>query len=224
MGQIGTMITGAGVVTPLVGQTSCPQSIYLGDVDTANPLQGLQVEVDGQPFINIINNASLVNAYAKWLQEPLAGGTNGLLLPIATGKIEKNTTLRLTNNGATVPVIRAFSEEGEGVPLIVATTGINALSGQDFINFSGLIIDLPANVNNIEIVTTDGHRETWTVQDADAYYNKYHASETDGRLGGCTVIDNRDGKFASVRINTVTALTVLIAKLPDGAFNALRNA
>lgn len=223
MGQIGTMITGAGVVTPLVGQASCPEVIYLGDIDTSNALQGLQVEVDGIPFFNVVNNAALMNAYAKWLNETAGAGVVGLGVRVATGKIEKNTTIRLTNNGVTTPAIRAYSSGKDGVPMLVATKGVNALSGEDFSKFSALIIDVPANVNNIEVYFKDGHRETWTVQDADAYFNQFNQSETDGRLGGCTVIDNTGRQFESVRINATTALTVLVAKLPDGSFEVLKN-
>jgi len=222
MPQIGTLTTGAGVETVLAGQASCPATIVLGDVDTANALSGIQIEVDGVPFVNIKGNATLCNAFAKWGNQSINGtGVVGIAYHVATGKINRNSTIRLTNAGATTPAIRVFSDNQNGVPFIAAQKGINATSFEDFSKFSALIIDVPANVNNIEVNFNDGHRETWTVQDADAYFNISNQAEADGRLGGCTVIDNTSQNIASVRVNATTALTVLVIKLPDAAFQAL---
>lgn len=223
MPQIGTLVTGAGVETVFSGLASCPQTIVLGDIDTANALSGIQIEVDGTPFVNIKGSSTLVNAFAKWGNETINGtGVIGLAYHVGTGKINRNTTIRLTNAGATTPVVRVFSDNQVGVPFIAAVKGIPANSFEDFSRFSALIIDAPANVNNIEMNFVDGHRETWTVQDADAYFNLTNQAEADGRLGGCTVIDNTQQNIKSVRVNAAgTAVNVLIVKLPDAAFTAL---
>lgn len=223
MPQISTLVTGAGVSTVVAGQSSAASVLYLADIDNTNPLSGITVEIDGIPFVNIAGSATLCNAYAKWGSRAIEG-TNvlGVAYKLATGKINKNTTYRLTNNGATTPAIRVISDNQDGIPFIVAQKGINALSFEDFRNFSALIIDTPANVNNIEVNFRDGHRETWNVTDADAYYALNYESEADGRLGGCTVIDNTAGVFDSVRINATTAISVLTIKLPDAAFNELK--
>lgn len=222
MPTIGTLTTGAGVETVIAGQASCPQSIVLGDVGTANALSGIQVEIDGTPFVNIKGSATLANAFAKWGNETINGtGVVGLVYHVATGKITRNSTVRLTNNGVTTPSIRVFSDNQTGVPFIAAVKGINANSYEDFSRFSAIIIDTPANVNNIEMNFADGHRETWTVQDADAYFAISNQAEASGRLGGCTVIDNTLQNITSVRVNATTAISVLIIKLPDAAFQAL---
>lgn len=225
MPQIGTLTTGAGVETVFPGQSACPQSIVIGDVDTANALSGIQIEVDGTPYVNIKGSSTLCNAFAKWGNETINGtGVVGLVFHVATGKINRNTTIRLTNAGATTPAVRIFSDNQTGVPFIAAVKGINANSFEDFNRFSALIIDTPANVNNIEVNFNDGHRETWSVQDADAYFAISNQAESDGRLGGCTVIDNTQQNIKSVRINATTALSVLIVKLPDAAYQALKMA
>lgn len=221
MAQIGTLTTGAGVVTVIAGQSQCEEFIVIGDVDTANPLQGLTVEIDGTPFIQISVQA-LITAYMKWLMET-AGTVIGLMLKISTGCIRKNTTYRFTNAGATTPAIFAFSDSRDGIPFVVTSKTINPSSYEDFEKFSALFINAPANIGNVEIVWRDGHKATMTAAEVDAYFALNNQSETDGRLGGVSVIDNREGNISSVRIFcTGTALNVLIAKLPNEAFQALK--
>jgi len=225
MPQIGTLVTGAGVETTIAGQASAASLLYLGDIDTANPLSGITLEIDGVPFVNIRGSATLCTAFSKWGSRAIEG-TNilGVCYKLGTGKVNKNTTYRLINAGATTPVVRVLSDNQDGVPYIVAQKGINAQSFEDFSRFSALIIDIPANVNNIEMNFRDGHRETWSVTDADTYYALNFEAEADGRLGGCTVIDNTAGTLDSVRINATTAISVLTIKLPDAAFQELKNA
>lgn len=231
MSQIGTLLTGAGNTTNIVGQSKCDQFILIGDVDTANPLQGLVVEIEGVAFVTIANAASLITAYMKWQQE-VTGATVGLLLKIATGAIYKNTTYRFTNAGATVPNIYAFSETDDGVPFYTSTTTINALSSQIFERFSALFLQTPANLSSVEIefFTDESHtatyRETLTPGEVDAYYNIFNQAEADGRLGGVSVIDNTRQMIKSVKVNTnnAGALTVLQTKLPDEAFQQLKTA
>ena len=111
MPQIGTLITGAGVETTIAGQASAASVLYLGDVDTANPLTGISVEIDGVPFINIRGSATLCTAFAKWGCRAIEG-TNivGVAYLLGTGKINRNCTYRLINGGATVPAIRVLSD------------------------------------------------------------------------------------------------------------------
>ncbi len=223
MPQIGTLTTGAGVETVIAGQSQCAAHLVIGDVDTANAISGLQIEIDGTPFINIKGSAVLCNAFAKWGNNVIEG-TNvvGLVYHLATGAIYRSTNYRITNNGATTPAVRVLSDNRAGVPFIAAVKGINGNSFEDFTRFSALIIDTPANVNNIEMNFADGHRETWSVTDADAYYAIANPAEADGRLGGCTIIDNTQQNIVSVRVNTTaTALSVLVVKLPDAAFQTL---
>jgi len=224
MPNIGVMTTGAGVTTTLAGQAQADAMLVLGDVDTANPLRGIQVEIDGTPYLNIQNNAVLCAAFAKWQMESISGtGVVGVAFKIATGRINKNTTYRLTNDGATTPAIRVMSDSGNGVPIIAATKGIVAGGSESFRKFAALFIDLPANVSSLEMEFADGEKQTWQVEDADARFSLSNQSEANGRLGTATVIDNSDGNIKSVRVNATTAVTVLVAKIPNSAFKALRS-
>jgi len=221
MARIGTLTTGAGIQTVIAGNSQCEQYLLLGDVDTANALQGLQVEIDGTPYINI-NGAALLNAFQKWTMEMTAGAV-GIMLKIATGVIEKNTTYRFTNNGVTTPNIFAFSDSKNGVPLLATSKTININSYEDFDRFSALFLETPANILSLEMIFADGHRSTLSGVEADAYFALRNNSDANGQLGTVTVIDNTDQAIKSVRVNTQTgALTVLVVKIPDSAFEVLK--
>lgn len=220
---LGALITGAGVQTTFSGQSQCDEFIIIGDVDTANALQGLTVEIDGSPYINIAaGNAALVGAFMKW-QQQFSATVVGLMFKVATGMIKRNTTYRFINNGATTPNIFVFSDSRDGVPIIATTKTINISSFEDFNKFSALFLTLPANVASVEMNFIDGHKATMTIGEVDGYFALNHPSEADGRLNAVSVIDNTKQNIKSVRIFAgATAVTVLIAKLPNQAFDEIQ--
>jgi hypothetical protein len=224
MAQIGTLTTGAGIITIITGQAQCEQYLMLGDVDTTNPLQGIQIEVDGESKLNI-QTASLVTTFMKYMMN-VAGTVVGLMFTLCLGKIHKSTTLRLTNAGATTPAIFAFSLEDSpplAVPFLAATKGINALSEDTFSAFTALAISPAANVDKVDILFSSGNRNTFSVLELDALFCKNNPTEANGRLESTTtMIDNRDGSIASVIVKATTALTVMNIKLPDADFQRLK--
>ncbi len=223
MSQIGTLVTGAGVTTVISGQAQCESILLIGDITTANPLQGLQVEIGGTPFINIQGNQTLLTAIAKWRPQP-DNGAIGSAFVIATGKIPKQTNYKLTNAAATTPAIYAFSDNDNGVPILAGTKQINASSYDDFDSFSALFIGTPANLTSAEIVFMNGTKTTLTPVEVDALYNLKEPADASGRLGGVTVIDNTDQSIKSVRLYCSAANTIAIVKVPDAAFKVLKAA
>ncbi len=222
MSQISTLVTGAGVVTGILGQDSCPAYIVIGDVDTANPIQALLVEIEGRTWINIQTQA-LITAFMKWMQES-ANGPVGSVLKLATGRVEGNTNIRLTNAGATTPIIYGFSDAENGVPFEASAVTINPTSNQVFERFSALMIATPANVTNCEIEWTNGRKDTLSIVEVDALLNFKNATDADGKLGTITVIDNTDQSIKAVRVNTnATAggTAVLPVKIPQAAWDVL---
>jgi hypothetical protein len=224
MPQIGTLLTGAGVTTVISGQPQCEEFLLLGDVDTANPLQGLQVEIDGTTYINIANAATLLTAYAKWLSQ-FTATIVGIVFKLATGNIPKPTTYRLTNAGATTPAVFAWSDNNAGVPFVVTPVTVVATNYQDFERFSALFIQTPANLDRAEVVFASGRKQTLVGVELDAMFSMKYSTEANGQLGGVTVIDNTDQSIDQVRIYTnagAGGTAVLVAKVPDVAFAALR--
>ena len=221
---LGALVTGAGVPTVFAGQAQCESFVVIGSVATAFPLQGVQVEINGSPFFNVSNAATLLGAYVKWMSAFVATAP-AIVLKIATGRIPLTTTYRFTNNGATTPNIYVTSDNDFGVPFLVATIQINNSSFQDFEKFSALFISAPANIASAEIVFRNGTKATMSFQELDAYFALQNVTDANGELNACTVLDNRAGVIRSVRLYaTGAALTVLIAKIPDGSFNILKKA
>lgn len=217
--QIGTLVTGAGQVTNIPGQTQSENYILIGDVATTLPIQGLQVEVDGVPTINIPSpNQVLIQALAKYLSE-FAGTVVGQVLKIGTGRIKKTTTYRFTNAGATTPAIFAYSDADDGVPMLAGVKTINPSSYDDFEKFTALFIPVPANIGSAEIIFNDGYRSTLSANELDSLFNLKNQTDANGRLQGCTVIDNKDQSIRSLRLNIITAqTTVLVFKVPNAAW------
>lgn len=220
---LGVLITGAGVQTTFAGQAQGEEYIVIGDVDTANALRGLTIEIDGVPTINIQNSAPLMAAFQKWMSQTAGAGVIGLTLKVASGMIKKSTTYRFTNDGATTPTVRVFSDSQGGFPIIATTKQVNVSSFEDFSKFSALFLTLPASVSSVEFLFTDGHKATMTIEEVDALFAMKNQSEADGRLAAVSVIDNTDQSIESVRVFAGgTAVTVLIAKIPNEVFKALK--
>lgn len=221
MAQIGTLLTGAGVTTIIAGQAQLESLIVFGTIATANPLQGIQIEVDGVPFININNQPALLSAFMKWTCEAnLSGPLVGVILKVATGRIKKSTTYRFVNNGATTPNIFAFSDNDVGVPFVVASKQVNPSSYEDFQNFSAIFIGTPANLATAEFTFTNGCKATLTQAEVDALFGIQFPNEA-GELLGVSVVDNRQQSITNVRLNCIAANTILAVKIPDDAFAML---
>jgi len=223
MSLLGPLLTGAGVQTTFSGQAQCEQFVLIGDVDTANPLRGVSIEIDGNPFININASLPLMSAFMQWQNESI-GATVGFLLKITTGVIAKNTTYRFTNNGVTTPNIFVYSEAPDGIPILATTKGINASSYEDFRKFSALFLTLPASLDRAEIVFNSGHVASMGIEAIDSYFALNNQSEANGRLTAVSVIDNTEGNIKSVRVFATVAMTVLVVKIPNEDFQALKNA
>jgi len=219
---LGALITGAGVQTTFSGQAQCEQYILIGAVDTANPLRGVSVEIDGSPFINIQTSLPLMSAFMQWQMEAVAGAP-GFLLKISTGMIATNTTYRFTNNGATTPSIFVYSDSQNGVPIIATTKGITASSFEDFSKFSALFLTLPASISSVEIVWSDGHKSTETIGEVDSYFALSNQTDALGRLTAVSVIDNTDQMIKSVRVFASVVATVLVVKLPNQVFEDIKD-
>ena len=218
-----TLVTGAAVNTSLNPITQLESNILIGDVDTANPLRGLSVTVNGKNTINIQGSQPLLSVFAKFCQNVVATVV-GLVFKIATGRINREgSSIVFTNDGATVPQIFGYSTESNGEPIEAQTSGIVALDNRTYRDFSGLFITPAANVSNFDIVFADGTSQTMTVVEADALFSQMNQTELNGRLDAVvTGFDNRSGLFKSVRVNATTAVTVMLIKLPDSYFSSLK--
>lgn len=225
MSLLGALVTGAGVDTTFAGQAQCEQFILIGDVDTTCPLRGIQIMIGGKSVINITGSQPLVNAFMKFMMN-LTASTIGLLFKVSCGKINKATTYRFTNDGATTPNIYAYSQDERAdlaVPVEASMVGINANSYDTFSKFTALLITSSANVSSIDILFADGNKNNFSMVEIDAMFATYNQAEANGRLDAVvSTIDNRFGNIESVQINCSAAVTVVVIKVPDVAFKNLR--
>jgi hypothetical protein len=214
MAQIGVLSSGNGTVTNIAGLSQLDEFILIGDVDTSNPLQGLTVEVNGDTLINV-QNQNLITGFSKWMME-ISGTVVGLMLKVATGRIKGSTNIRLVNTGATTPAIFSFSDSDNGVPVYANSETILAGSYKDFENFTALIMHSPSNVGQCTAFFANGFSSNMAAAEIAGYFALENQSEVDGLLGGCLVVDNRDGRYRGFRVNAVTAnLNVLVVKIPE---------
>lgn len=213
--QIGTLTTGAGVLTQLVGLAQLEENIVIGSVDTAMPLQGLKVVVGSKTIIDIQGSVPLVSTFAKFMQRVVGSGVVGLILKIAKGRIIKTgCSLIFTNGGATTPNIYAYSDNGvagDSQPLTAVTVTVNALSNQTFNaipnssdpGFAGLFVTPVANVSSFDVVFADGTSQNMTVIEANALFATKNDTQATGVLDAAVAgFDNRDLSIQNVRVNT----------------------
>jgi hypothetical protein len=214
MAQIGTLASGAGTVTSIAGLSQLDEFLVIGDVDTANPLQGLTIEQNGEAMFNC-QNQLLLGAFAKWLQESASGPVGGMF-KLATGRIKGSTNIRLVNSGATTPGIFAFSDTDGGRPILGAQEVVLSGAASEFTNFDALFITAPTNLQQAVVTFSDGFQTVMTPAELGAYFNLNNQSDVDGYLNGCVAIDNSKKNIQSVRLFATGAnLTVLKIVIPE---------
>lgn len=216
MALIGTLPATAGGILTLSGQAAMEQFIVCPDVSTAT-LRSVVVEVDGVPFINI-PTAALCNAFSKYTMESVAGVV-GFMLTLGTGRVNRSTTIRLTNDTAVARNVFAFSEAGNGVPFSVASKFINPNGFEDFDKFTALFIETPANVAQAQVTFADGYTANMSIQEIDAYFALNNQTDAAGRIGGVSVIDNKQQNIKAVRLFAgASGYNVMVAKIPQAAW------
>jgi hypothetical protein len=213
---LSALTTGAGVSTVTPSQSQVESDVLIGDIDTAQPCQGIKVNVDGDTTMDVQNSQPLVSVLSK-LSQLITGTVIGLVLKIATGRVFcKSCVVTFTNSGATTPAVYWSSQKGVGQPgrLIRArTTTINPNSNQTFNkgDYAYLAVTNPANINSFDFTFTDGTQQNMSGVEVDALFAKNNETEANGRLDAVvTTIDNTKQNIQSVRINVgATAVTVM---------------
>lgn len=206
------LTTGAGVNTVVPSVSQLESDILIGDVDTAMPLRGLKVTVDGKTTIDVQGSQPLMSVLSKFGERTVATVV-GLVMRVATGRIKKNCSITFTNDGVTTPSVLSNSNRSNGFPIEAETVGINALSNQSFSNFAGLFITPAANLGSCDVIFADGTDQRMLAVEMDALFTRTHDTQADGRLDAVVSgFDNRQKTIASVKVNATTAVTVMIIK------------
>jgi len=219
MAIIGSMTTGAGVLTSLI-LPQCPQYLiidtpYQGTFDLTN----LDVSINGASTISLIG-ADDIDACAQIKSHTSDSNENIMMaLEIADGQINAPTLIRLTNEGSNTNTIYGVSKQVGTAPYRVSQFTLNATSNQIFQDFDYLLINSsPTNVDSIEIQWTNGFKNRYAPQELAVLFRNLYASEGQGQFSASYDIgwiNNEDGLISSAVVfsNSSGSVTVTVGRI-----------
>jgi hypothetical protein len=177
-----------------------PEKLLLGDTSSANfSLTNLSVVTSGVQLMSI-TDVNRISALAKFdsgaiLTSPAGGATESTTaqyLRLATGRINKATTITGTNGSASIRDVYAASTNINDVARRAVEQSINPSANATFDNFEGLFFN-PTNVLRAQITFANGFTDEYTVAELAALYANYHVSDEFGYLSGLIAIDADSG-------------------------------
>ena len=199
MAQIGNLTASASSVFNL---DFLPERFLIASTDTDQPLSQISVVTSGTQLFSI-TAASRIRAVAKFDQGATLGADVKvpMWLKLSTGRINKQTTINVTNSGAGTESVEAVSTNISAIARRAVEQSINASANATFDTFEALFYD-PTNVLRIQVIFANGYSDEYTKNEIDALYAAYHVADADGRLNGLSVIDSDSlgGQIAQVTI------------------------
>jgi hypothetical protein len=178
-----------------------PEKFLIQEAAQANQcLSNFSVVTSGVQLMSITDVARLT-ALAKFdsgacLDDPSAPGTanstTAAYLRLATGRINKATTITGTNSIAATINIYAASTNISNVARRAVEQSINPSANATFDNFECLIFN-GANVLRAQVTFANGFTDEYTTQELRALYANSHISDFNGTLEGLICIDADSG-------------------------------
>jgi hypothetical protein len=190
MAQIGNLTASASSVFNL---DFLPERFLVGQTDTDQPLSQISVVTSGTQLFSI-TAAARIRAVAKFDQGATLGADVKvpMWLKLAVGRVNKQTTINVTNSGAGTEAVQAVSTNMGNIARRAVEQSINASANATFDNFEGIFFD-PTNVLRVQITYANGFTDEYTPQEINALYAAYHVSDADGTLNGLSCIDSDSG-------------------------------
>jgi len=199
MAQIGNLTASASSVFNL---DFLPERFLVGGTDTDQPLSQISVVTSGTQLFSI-TSAARIRAVAKFDQGATLGADVKvpMWLKLSTGRINKQTTINVTNSGAGTESVQAVSTNISGIARRAVEQSINASANATFDTFEALFYD-PTNVLRVNITFANGYVDEYTDKEINALYAAYHVADADGLLNGLSCIDSDSlgGQIAQVTI------------------------
>ena len=200
MPQIGTMTTGAGVVTSLT-QQFMPQYLQIGNSDDANILQDLNVSTKGGTTVELTNAARIQTLATLDMQPSIAAGASAFPLKIrlADGEINERTQMSLENSGVTTPAIfgNSTGRSPSRSARLVVENNLQANQQEVFEGFEYLFF-LPANVTRAELTFANGYKDSFTVAELEGLFAEMYETEANVLINGHLVIAGYANPIAPV--------------------------
>jgi hypothetical protein len=223
MAIIGSMTTGAGVLTSLI-LPQCPQFLIINNTYSETfDLTNLDVSINGASTISLIG-ADDIDACAQIKSHSTgdeASSANGLImaLELSNGEINAPTLIRLTNEGSNTNTIYGVSQQVGTAPYRVSQFTVNSVSNQIFQDFNYLLINSsPANIDSIEIQWTNGFKNRFAPQELPVLFRNEYAAEKASKFSASndvSWINNEDGLISScvVFTNSSGSATVTVGRI-----------
>jgi hypothetical protein len=148
-----------------------------------------------------ITDVNRLTALAKFdsgavLDDPNTPGTANSMtasyLKLATGRINKATTITGTNGVASTRNVYAASTNISSVARRAVEQSINPSANATFDNFEALIFDA-TNILRAQITFANGFTDEYSPDELRALYAKYHVSDAGGNLETLCCIDSDSG-------------------------------
>jgi hypothetical protein len=176
-----------------------PEKVLVGStVEPSQYLSNFSVVSSGTQLMSITSVARFT-ALAKFdsgavLQDPSSGAIakTAAYVRLATGRINKATTITGTNSVATAQNFFAASTNMSNVARRAVEQSINPSANATFENFEALFFD-PTNVLRAQITFSNGYTDEYTTQELAALYANYHITDEGGLLEGLLCIDADSG-------------------------------
>lgn len=196
MALIGTIAASSSAVFNL---DFLPEKLLIQSTGSANQsLSNLSIVTSGTQLMSITSVAR-VTALAKYdsgavLQDPDVTNISNVAsyLRLATGRINKATTITGTNGVAATRNVFAASTNISNVARRAVEQSINASANATFDNFEALFFD-QTNVLRAQITFANGYTDEYTMEEVDALYANFHIADIGGKLEGLSCISADSG-------------------------------
>ena len=190
MAQIGNLTASSASVFNL---DFLPERFLIGQTDTDQPLSQISVVTSGTQLFSI-TAAARIRAVAKFDQGATLGADVKvpMWLKLAVGRVNKQTTINVTNSGAGTESVQAVSTNMGSIARRAVEQSINASANATFDNFEGIFYD-PTHVLRVQITYANGYTDEYTPQEVNALYAAYHVADADGTLNALSCIDSDSG-------------------------------
>jgi hypothetical protein len=189
MALIGTLPASAGAVFNL---DFLPEYFLINNTEELQSASNFSVVTSGIQLMSI-TSAARVTALSRYDSGAILDNGSAVnsrvacYLKLATGRINKATTINVTNSEATVKNVYAASTNISDVARRAVEQSINPSANATFDNFECLIFD-PTNVLRAQITFANGFSDEYTPDELQALYAAYHLAEGEGELAGLITI------------------------------------
>lgn len=176
-----------------------PEYFLVNAPDAATQaLSNFSVVCNGQQLMSI-TDVNRLTALSKFDSGAILDDTAGTelsrtasYLRLATGRINKATTINGLNGTASIQSVFAASTNISNVARRAVEQSINPSANATFDNFEALFFNL-AHVLRAQITFANGFSDEYTTTELRALYSNNHVSDESGQLAGLTCIDADSG-------------------------------